>query len=213
MCSARNNSRRRLGHARRAFTLLEVMISVAILALVAGSIYRFVVVDLQAIKISTDDTAQKQAIQSLVSVLQEEFCNLPLGQQNTFLGEAHKFSEKSSDQIEWLSEAGNGLFTEAATGTWKVTLLLRPQEKSNTSVLGILRQLPDNSSKDTNWLPLLPNVDAIEVRYFDQRLNTWLDKWSDSANRPSLVRLRIWRTDQTVPYETIIELPPTRLPT
>jgi prepilin-type N-terminal cleavage/methylation domain-containing protein len=207
MCCARNNAR------RKAFTLLEVMIAVAVLALIAGSIYRFVVGDLTSIKVSTDDTAQKQAIQALVAVLQEELCNLPLGQQNAFLGEAHKFSDKSSDQIEWLSEAGNGLFTEAATGTWKVTLLLRPQEKSNTNVLGILRQLPDNSSKENHWLPLLPNVDAMEVRYYDQRLNAWLDKWSDSATRPSLVRFRIWRTDQTIPYETIIELPPTRLPT
>jgi hypothetical protein len=73
--------------------------------------------------------------------------------------------------------------------------------------------LPDNSSKDENWLPLLPNVDAIEIRYFDERLNAWLDKWSDAQARPALVRIRIWRTDQTVPYEAVIELPPSKLPT
>ena len=27
-------------------------------------------------------------------------------------------------------------------------------------------------------------------------------------SRPALVRVRIWRTDQTVPYEAVIELPP-----
>jgi prepilin-type N-terminal cleavage/methylation domain-containing protein len=213
MCSARNNRARPIIGRCRAFTLLEVMLAVMILGLIAGAIYRFVIVDIKAIKISTDDTAQKNAIRALVSVLQEEFCNLPPGEQNALLGEAHKFSEKESDQVEWLAEAGNGLFTEDASGLWKVTLILRPDEGKNTYTLGLLRQVPDNSNKDENWLPLLPDVDAIEIRYFDQRLNVWLDKWSDAQARPSLVRVRIWRTDQTVPYEVVIELPPSRLPT
>jgi len=206
MCCAPNNPR------RAAFTLLEVMLAVMIMALIAVSIYRFVETDLQAIKISTDDTTQKGAVQALVAVLQEEFCNLPPSEPNALLGEAHKFSDKASDQVEWLTQAGNGLFTEAANGPWKVTLILRPQDKTNTYTLGLLRQLPDNSSKDEHWLPLLPNVDAIEIRYFDQRLNAWLEKWSDAQSHPALVRVRIWRTDQTVPYEAVIELPPSKIP-
>ena len=30
----------------------------------------------------------------------------------------------------------------------------------------------------------------------------------DAQSVPSLVRVRIWRTDQTMPYEAVIELPP-----
>jgi prepilin-type N-terminal cleavage/methylation domain-containing protein len=212
MSSARNNRARPIIGWRRAFTLLEVMLAVTILALIAGSIYRFVVVDIKSIKLSTDDAVEKNSIRNLVSVLQEEFSNLPVGQQNALLGEAHKFSDKESDQVEWLTEAGNGLFTENASGLWKVTLILRPDDGANTYTLGILRQVPDNSKKEDNWLPLLPRVDAIEIRYFDQRLNAWLDKWSDAQARPALVRVRIWRTDETIPYEVVIELPPTKLP-
>jgi len=188
------------------------MLAVGVMALVALAIYRFVDTSLQAMKISTDYTIQKGAVQALVAVLNEEFCNLPAGQQSALMGEAHKFNGKASDEIEWLTQAGNGLFTDAADGPWKVTLTLRPQDKTNTYTLGLLRQLPDNSSKEEHWLPLLPNVDAIEIRYFDPRLNSWLEKWSDAQTRPSLVRVRIWRTDQTLPYEAVIELPPTKLP-
>jgi len=208
MCFAANNRRR-----CRAFTLFEVVIAVLIMALVIISIYRFVVGSMSAIKFSTDDTTQKSAVESLVAVLQEEFSNLPPNEPGALLGEGHQFSGKASDQVEWLSQAGNGMFTEDAAGQWKLTLLLRPQGNTNTYTLGLLRQVPDNSNTEENWLPLLPNVDAIEIRYYDQRLNTWLEKWSDSSARPNLVRIRIWRTDQDVPYETIIELPPTKLPT
>jgi prepilin-type N-terminal cleavage/methylation domain-containing protein len=185
MCCAPNKFR------RRGFTLLEVMLAVLVMALVAFAIYRFVEVDLQSIKISTDDTTQKGAVRALV-------------------GDAHQFNGKASDQVEWLTQAGNGLFTQDAAGPWRATLILRPVDKTNT--LGLLRQLPDNSSTEENWIPLLTNVDAIEIRYFDQRLNVWLEKWSDADSRPSLVKVRIWRTDQTLPYEAVIELPPTRLP-
>ena len=85
-------------------------------------------------------------------------------------------------------------------------------EESNTYTLGLLRQLPDNSNKDEHWLPLLRDVDAIEVRYFDPRLNMWNERWADDSAYPTLVRVRIWRTNATVPYEAVIELPPTQVP-
>ncbi len=123
MCSARNS------FSRRGFTLLEVMLAVMVMALVGVSIYRFVLADLQSIGISTQDTARKGAVQALIAVLQEEFCNLPQGQQGAFEGEAHKFNEKASDQVQWLTQAGNGLFTEAAQGQWKVTSCCAPRRR------------------------------------------------------------------------------------
>ncbi|MGA3169728.1 MAG: prepilin-type N-terminal cleavage/methylation domain-containing protein [Chthoniobacteraceae bacterium] len=198
--------------SRQAFTLFEVLISVFIMALVILAIYRFVVGSVTAIQVSTDDTNRKSAVQALVAVLQEEFSNLPPSEPGALLGEGHQFAGKASDQIEWLTQAGNGMFTGDADGQWQLTLLLRPQGNTNTYTLGLLRQVPNSNVKQENWLPLLPNVDAIEIRYYDSRLNTWLEKWSDSSALPSLVRIRIWRTGQDVPYETIIELPPTTLP-
>jgi len=47
----------------------------------------------------------------------------------------------------------------------------------------------------------------MEIRYFDQRLNAWLEKWTDQSARPSLVRMRIWRAGDDQPYEQIFNLP------
>jgi prepilin-type N-terminal cleavage/methylation domain-containing protein len=201
------------GANRKGFTILEVMLAVMVMALVIVAIYRMVTTSLQSIKISIDDDAQKGAVQALAAVLQEELSNLPAGEANALLGQPHKFNGLESDEIEWLTQAGNGLFTEAANGSWKATLILKPQDKTNTYTLGLMRTAPDdNTGKDQNWVPLLPNVDAIEIRYFFPQLNAWQDTWSDSQSLPSMVRFRIWRTGQTVPYETVIALPPTRLP-
>jgi hypothetical protein len=154
-------------------------------------------------------------VQALIAVLQSELSNLPPtlpNQPATLQGEAHKFNGKASDEMEWLTRAGNGLFTQAAEGPWKVTLVLRPSDKTYT--LGLLRKLPDNTSKEEHWLPLLANVDAIEIRYLSHGSNKWQDRWPGGGPPPTLVRVRIWRTDQIVPYEAVIELPPLgQLPT
>jgi len=198
---------------RRAFTLLEVMLAVIVLALITLTLYRFVDTALTTIRLSTEYTARKSAMQNLVAVLESEFTNLPPTQPGALIGQAHMFSDKSSDEVTWLTNAGNGLFAMDADGLWKVSLELRPQEKSASFTLGLVRELPDN--KDTraeHWLPLMRDVDALEVRYFDHRLNVWLEKWSDQMVRPNLVRIRIWRMNETDPYETVIELPPTKPP-
>jgi type II secretory pathway component PulJ len=188
------------------------MLAVMVMALVAFAIYRFVDTTLQSIRQSTADSVQKGAVQALVAVLSEQLTNLPAQEPGALLGVAHKFGGKDSDELAWLAQSGNGLFTQDAAGEWKVTLILRPQEKTNTYTLGLLRQVPDTTNTEEHWLPLLSNVDAIQVRYFDQRLNTWVEQWNDVSTRPALVRVRIWRTAQTTPYEAVIELPPTRLP-
>ena len=200
--------------ARSGFTLLEVILSVAILALITVALYRFVVTDLEAIHLSTDDTTRKTAVQSLVATLHEEFCHLPPQQASALIGRAHKFNDRESDEITWLTQAGNGLFTQQAEGMWKVTLALRPEKKSNTYVLGLVRELPDNTDKkNEHWLPLLRDVDALNIAYFDRRMNYSGNQWTDPNAVPELVRIRIWRTGQTVPYDAVIELPPTRFPT
>lgn len=192
------------------------MLAVMVMALVGVSIYRFVVTDLQAIQIATADSARKSALQSLVSVLQDQMLSLPTGQENAIKGEAHKFNGKEADQLEWLTQSGNGLFTASApAGAWRATLLLRQEPGSESSTLGLLRiveQTDKRRKPDIHWLPLLPGVDALEIRYFNLQTHSWADKWNTSPAMPSVVRLRLWQTGQEVPYEAILPLPPAKLP-
>ena len=54
---------------------------------------------------------------------------------------------------------------------------------------------------------LIPDVAALEIRYFDARLNAWIERWNDQNTRPSLIRVRIWRKADDVPTETVLRLP------
>jgi prepilin-type N-terminal cleavage/methylation domain-containing protein len=192
----------------RAFTLLEVTLAVAILGMMALAIYRFVSTNLTAVRVSTEINETDARYEGLANLLTAQLQDLPPG-QGTLAGEPYKFNGRSRDEITWICSAGAGLLTRYATGEFSVTLRLRPIERSEQMELGIVRESDDDSNpvpENKSWVSLLTGVNSMEIRYFDPRLNAWVDRWTDRGTLPHLVRLTIDRTGSSVPWEAVLPL-------
>jgi prepilin-type N-terminal cleavage/methylation domain-containing protein len=192
----------------RAFTLLEVTLAVAILGMMALAIYRFVSANLTAVRVSTEINETDARYEGLANLLTAQLQDLPPG-QGTLAGEPYKFNGRSRDEITWICSAGAGLLTRYATGEFSVTLRLRPIERSEQMELGIVRESDDDSNpvpENKSWVSLLTGVNSMEIRYFDPRLNAWVDRWTDRGTLPHLVRLTIDRTGSSVPWEAVLPL-------
>ena len=193
----------------RAFTLLEVTLAVAILAMMSLSIYRFVETNLTAIRVSSEDTASQANYDGLVDLLTLQWQSLVPG-TGALVGEPLKLNDRSRDEITWTASAGPGLLTRYAAGDFRVTMRLRPIEKTaDRYEIGFLRKPKEDvssSAENESWVPLIQDVRSVQIRYFDPRLNTWVDRWSDTVTLPRLVRLAIGRPDRSVPWEAIIAL-------
>jgi hypothetical protein len=143
-----------------------------------------------------------------VNLVSGEWQTLPSGKA-AMLGEALKLNDRSRDEITWTTSAGPGLLTRYAAGDYSVTLKLRPVPKENNRMeIGLARQPKTDTENESNesWITLLPNVESLQIHYFDPRLNTWLDKWTDTITLPRLVKLTIGRPNETEPWEAIIAL-------
>jgi prepilin-type N-terminal cleavage/methylation domain-containing protein len=196
------------GKRRAGFTLLEITLAVAILGMMAFAIFRFVSTNLIAVRLSTELAEVDAGYSSLARVLTEQFQELPAG-QGMLLGEPFKFEGRPRDELTWICEAGPGLFTHYASGEYSVTLRLRPMEKSNAMELGVVRESEDDTNpveENKIWVPLLTNVRSMEIRYFDPRLNAWVDRWTDRGTLPHLVRLTITRVGGSVPWVAVLPL-------
>jgi prepilin-type N-terminal cleavage/methylation domain-containing protein len=199
-------------NAKRAFTLLEVMIAVLIIAMIMGSLYRFLEANLKAIRITEEISDERKAVVALVKMVDAELHDLPPKVNGAVAGVAHKFNNLPSDELTWYCKAGNGLFTKAAEGEWYTTLVIQPVNKTSRELeIGLRRRPIDAPETDYKWLSLLRNMNALEVRYFNPQLNNWVERWTDKNTRPSLVRIRIWRTADAPPYEAVIALPSAEL--
>jgi prepilin-type N-terminal cleavage/methylation domain-containing protein len=194
--------------ARRAFTLLEIMLAVAILGMMALAIYRFVGANLVAVRLSSQLNEVDARYEGLTALLNEQLRDLPPG-QGTLSGEPYKFENRSRDEMTWICSAGPGLLTRYASGDFAVTLRPRAMAKGNRLELGLVRESQDDANpvnENQAWVPLLRDLNSVEIRYFDPRLNAWVDRWTDRGTLPHLVRLTIERADSPAPWETVLAL-------
>ena len=193
----------------RGWTLLEIMLAVAIMAMMSLAIYRFVQSNLVALRVSSDLSAVDARYDALRDLLSAQWQSLPSG-SGALSGDPVKVSDLSRDQITWTCGAGPGLLTRYAGGDFLVSMRLRPSnEKGDRLDLGFLRKPVEDkavSNVHESWVPLLQNVRGLQIRYFDPRLNVWQDKWTDNVTLPRLVKVTIDRVDAPVPWEAIIAL-------
>lgn len=204
--------------ARGGFTLLEVMLAVAIIGFTTVGIFRFVQSTVRAVAVSVEDTEEQLRVDRLVALVQEEFYSLPARGQTNIQGESIKLNGADFDSIEWRSRGGPGLMTTAVSGEYRVKLRIQPVEKnSNKYEIGYWRRpalletdgglVAGGSDKDATWVPLLQRVSAMRIRYWDSRLGQLLDSWRDPTARPAFVILSITREGDDVPYEAVLRIP------
>lgn len=204
----------RVNRKRGGFTFLEICIAVMILAGMSLAIYRFVQANIVAMRVASESSSSNERFDALRDLLTVTLQGLPSG-AGALSGEPVKVSDNSRDQMSWVCGAGPGLLTRYAGGDYIVSLRLRPPgDKSDKLDLGILRK-PEGDRAFTgvheSWIPLITNVQGLQIRYFDPRLNVWQDRWTDTITLPRLVKVTVARTDSGVPWEAIIPLGRTSL--
>jgi prepilin-type N-terminal cleavage/methylation domain-containing protein len=196
------------GH--HGFTLLEIMLAVAILGMMSIAIFRFVQTNLIALRFSSETSAADAQYDGLRDLLTTQWQSLsPL--RAKMVGESFKLNDRERDEIKWSCGAGPGLLTRYAPGEFTAVLRLQPgNDNSDRLDLGILRK-PENDSdvvekKNESWVPLIKNVGSLQISYFDPNANDWLPRWPGGNRLPSLVKVSVGRPDATDPWEAVIPL-------
>jgi prepilin-type N-terminal cleavage/methylation domain-containing protein len=192
------------------FTLLEIMLAVAILGMMSIAIFRFVQTNLIALRFSSETAAADAQYDGLRDLLTTQWQSLsPL--RAKMVGETFKLNDRERDEIKWSCGAGPGLLTRYAPGEFTAVLRLQPGEDNSDRLdLGILRKPEDDSDvvekKNESWVPLIKNVGSLQISYFDPNANDWLPRWPGGNRLPSLVKVSVGRPDATDPWEAVIPL-------
>ena len=196
-------------HRYRGFTLLEIMLAVAILGMMALAIFRFVQTNMTAVQLSSQAAAADAQYDGLRDLLTTQWQTLSPTRAG-MVGEPFKLNDRERDEIRWNCGAGPGLLTRYAPGEFTVVLRLQPANKKSDQLdLGVLRKSrddPDAGEGHETWVPLIKNVGSLEITYFDPNANTWLPRWPGGNKMPSLVKLSVGRPDAAEPWEAVIPL-------
>ncbi|PYI94070.1 MAG: hypothetical protein DME97_04155 [Verrucomicrobia bacterium] len=187
------------GARRGGFTLIEITLAAAILGLMSMAVYRFVQTNITVLQISSAQIQEDARYTGLLDLLTSQWQSLPTG-VGALAGDTYKFNDRPRDEIVWACGAGPGLLTRYAGGEFTVRMRLRPmKEGSDRLQLGCYRKPRDEAEgadeKET-WVPLIDDVSGLRIRYFDTRLNAWVERWTDSGTLPRLIELIIQRPNR-----------------
>ena len=193
-----------IGMARRTrnrgFTLLEITLAAAILGLMSIAIYRFVQTNITVLRISSVETADDARYSGLLDLLTAQWQDLPSG-VGALGGDTFIFNQRPRDEITWICGSGPGLLTRYAEGEFTVRMRLRPIKQDGTEIMQLgwyrkPRNTAEASEEGETWVPLIDGVNGLRIRYFDTRLNAWVERWTDTGTLPRLIELTVERQNR-----------------
>jgi type II secretion system protein J len=187
--------RLRLPDARRAFTLVEVLIAIGILGLVLTAIYSSWTSILRATKVGLDAAAAVQRSRIALRTLEDSLaCAQAFGQGGTYYDFLSENGEDAS--ISFVARLPKSFPRSGKFGELDVRRVTFSVESgTDNSRQLVLRQAPilmEMDEDEQNYpLVLARNVKEMEFQFWDLRKNDWVDEWKASNQLPKLVMVKM----------------------
>ena len=191
-----------------AFTLLEVILSMGILALLSASVYAIVTSSIGASRVAMDQQLTLRRLDAFLRVTRDAFLNLP-AQGTVSLQIAKARGGESEPQL--ILGKVQGLFGMPSLGGGSLVLAARPRA-DGTRTITLLRIAPNATDRQIEvamtapGIPLLPKVRKPHWSFFLD--GNWKEEWPAGSPRPALVKLEGELEGLPSPLEEIFYLPP-----
>lgn len=200
------------GKSVSGFTLLEVVLSMGILALIAASVYAIANSSITASREAMEQQLILRRLDAFLRVTRGALLNLPA--QATVSLEIVRGEGGDPEPRLTLGNV-QGLFGLPSLGGGSLVLAARPRADGTRTITMI--RIPARASERelatalaAPGIPLLPKVRKPRWSFFDG--DSWREEWPPGSPRPTLIRLQFEIDRIPDPVEAIFFLPPLAFP-
>lgn len=184
----------------RAFTLVEVLVAIAIFILLAGGIFATVQTGFTASSEVAEAQLHSERFRAFQQFLRRLFLSLP---PDATLELRIRKDAARGDFIELLIEPvpgsvrfgpspGDGMaLTAVPDGKGRFTFSMAYFETDNVNLD------PDSALENADWMPLLPDVTTARWKFADARNPILSETWQSNSGRPGLAELELELLDGT----------------
>lgn len=198
------------------FTLIEVVIAIAILSLIVGGVMASVSACLQSVEIVQHERTQQVQRDALHSLLQRNLMAVPT---DTVIRCRPGVGVSGSPlALQLRARQPAFVFT---SNPWKPgrscesALTLRSESDGSLTLGGGVTAsdtadffTPEMWTGPTfPWIPLVRGIRAAHWRFFDAVQNIWLDQWDRQDIRPTLIELQLEFMDASTPFRGVFWIP------
>lgn len=188
----------------RAFTLIEVMMALAILVLLAGGLFGTVRATLEAASNISRIQHSREQIFGFFQLCQQSLRALPASAIVVWGNR----EEKGISLPELILRNAPQALAWGDLTSFQGEIVLQSRLEQNGSVsLGLEQRAIDPATGQTlpnpAWLPLLQQLEKVSWKFYDARNGQWQEFWNDPNQHPALIKLSlIFQGDPTVWSQT-----------
>jgi prepilin-type N-terminal cleavage/methylation domain-containing protein len=210
MCTS---SDRRAPGARSGFTLLEVVLALALLALLVSAIYAIVQGAMGATITVTREENRNREVEGYIDLLRRSLRTLP--GEGTITYEIVELLGKKIPKLT--VDGGSFIFPGGSlAGMYSAMILTAREQVGGLWTLGLERELTDEEKKERTsleddpraFLPLVSDVTTFQWRFYDTRTQQWREEWTERSTRPGAIELNIVLAGEQAPIRSLCWMPP-----
>lgn len=200
----------------KAFTLIEVVIAIAILSLIVGGVMASVMACLQATQVVRSERLFQGRCDVLQSLLSHSLMTLPgdallrCSMTDTLSGEPAPLRLLSRQPVMIASSLAS-----QPGRTCESEILFRRESDGSFTLGSALAGngspgfLPAETltSPSLAWTPLVRNIREAKWKFYDHDQARWIERWEKEESRPTLVELDISFSESAIPYRGVFWIP------
>ncbi len=203
----------------RAFTLIEVILAVAILALLGGAVASILQGSVASATALTEISNRQSQIQCFIQLLNQTFRNLGsetlfIAQKNPIVDQNNLFLMFNNSHQLFVWHRDQSKFPAKVLTSW-------PSEKGALSI-GILEynryfKLTNSTESQfsaTGWvhkIALLNDVKSLSWRFWNQATRKWTEDWRNPTQRPHGIELTLELAESKTPRIHFFWIPPIQI--
>lgn len=185
---------RGMGRGHRAFTLLEVMIAMALTTMIITAVYASWTAILRSTRIGINEAARIQRERMTMRTVIDSLLSIQMyaASPGYYAFETDTKSEYSA--ISFVAHLPQGFARGGYYGDQivrRVTFKVEPG--TNTPAQLVMEQTPLLADEDQQWPPLVlaRDVTVFMLEFWDSRANEWAGEWKLTNALPKLVRVTL----------------------
>jgi general secretion pathway protein J len=159
------------------FTLIEVLVAIALLAIVAAMVFGSLLTTTRLVEIGRDRAAQEQTIRRVLRVMADEISLSTHDKPYPWTGINGTLEGQPADTLAFLA------LSDGTGGTMSERIRVVYTRDGDRLMRFVKKNLYGLTDESLDQLELADQVKGFNLRYFDGQNHLWSDEWP-AANKP-----------------------------